>query len=267
MKYFIFLSLILGLGGCQKRTVIFERSLEVVEENQELTDGDKDKDDGRTGTDYEDLMPSDELLVTSDGGDLESEEQDFSDDIVIPENFDVPVPFGTQSPFAVWDELHNEACEEAAMIMAVRYLRGEKLDKQVMEDEILAMVKWEEDNGYGVDLTAAEAVAIFRDYFGLKARVEGEVTVRKIKRELARGNLVISPHIGWELNNPYYREASSYHFLVIRGWTKEQFITNDNGTRRGEGYKYDYETIINSMHDFNGGDVKRGERVMIVVGL
>ena len=91
------------------------------------------------------------------------------------------------------------------------------------------------------------------------------MTVEKIKRELAIGNLVITPHIGWELDNPHYREASSYHFLVIRGWDKKNFITNDNGTKRGEGFKYSYETIINSMHDFNWGDVENVEIVMIVV--
>ena len=36
------------------------------------------------------------------------------------------VPFTSQAPYAIWDELHNEACEEAALITVNHYLKGER---------------------------------------------------------------------------------------------------------------------------------------------
>jgi len=265
MRYSILLLLFFVLVGCGGEDAGISTPLDIIEHNVDVMN--KAKEDIR---DIEDTVDdkNEEVQDLLNDADLPSENTEVLgvEDIIIPEKFDLEVPFGTQSPFAVWDDLHNEACEEAAMIMAVKYLKNEKLDKQIMEDEIQAMIKWEEENGYEVDLHASEAVEIFKDYFGLNAWVEREVTVESIKKELAIGNLIVSPHIGWELDNPYYKEASSYHYLVIKGWTRDEFITNDNGTRRGEGFKYSYDTILSSMHDFNEGDVENGERVMIVVG-
>ena len=53
--------------------------------------------------------------------------------------------------------------------------------------------------------------------------------------------------------------------LVVRGYTDDKFITNDVGTRKGENYQYDYDVLMNSIHDWNDGDVDNGQRVVIVV--
>jgi hypothetical protein len=54
--------------------------------------------------------------------------------------------------------------------------------------------------------------------------------------------------------------------LVVRGWTKEgMIITNDPGTKRGEGYLYEPDVLINAVHDWSGGDVENGRKAMIVV--
>lgn len=59
--------------------------------------------------------------------------------------------------------------------------------------------------------------------------------------------------------------------LLIRGYdtTTNEFITNDPGTRKGEGYTYPMQTLVDAMHNYDTGDntiVHPEEKVMIVVG-
>jgi hypothetical protein len=71
---------------------------------------------------------------------------------------------------------------------------------------------------------------------------------------------------GKALPNPHYRNGGpAYHALIIRGYDSTQFITNDPGTQFGENYKYNFDDLMNSIHDWNDGDVKNGKIVVMVV--
>ncbi len=57
----------------------------------------------------------------------------------IPSTKILSVPFTPQAPTANWDELHNEACEEASAIMANAYFSGmtkQTLNPDYVENEI-----------------------------------------------------------------------------------------------------------------------------------
>lgn len=195
----------------------------------------------------------------------------------LPKTFDQKVLFVPQAPFANWDELHKEACEEAAMIIAAKYFQGQNLNEQIMEEEIQKLVQWEQDNGYKIDLTANETSQVLKDYFGLSATVVADVSVEAIKKYLTEGKLIIVPAAGRLLNNPYFRTPGPiYHMLVIRGYDRNEFITNDPGTKRGEGFKYKYQTLINAIHDWDHElakegmteeEMNSGKKVIIVVGI
>jgi hypothetical protein len=194
-----------------------------------------------------------------------------------PSVFDIEVSFVSQAPFALWDPLHNEACEEASMIMAAKYFKGEKLDKEIMEEEIQKLIQWEEKNGYPIDLTAKQAAEILDKYFGLKGEVSNEITAEKIKSEVASGNLIIVPLAGRLVPNPYYRQPGPlYHMLIIRGYDEDEFITNDPGTKRGEAYRYKFDDLLRAVHDWADGartyedprpepDMEKGSKVMIII--
>lgn len=193
----------------------------------------------------------------------------------IPARLELPVLFAQQAPFGNWDAAHEEACEEASMIMAEKYFTKQKLDETIMEQELQKILAWESENGYAVDLTAEETVYILKQYYGLDARISREVTVDRIKYELAQGNLIIIPAAGRDLKNPNFkRPGPIYHMLVIKGYNGTQFITNDPGTRKGNGYRYAYNVLINAIHDWNHqlaedgmteAEMRQGEKVMIVV--
>lgn len=79
----------------------------------------------------------------------------------LPLSFDLPVAFAPQAPLGDWSLPYAEACEEASMIMVAKYFKGEPLDNNIMNQEILKLVKWEDDHGYPLDLTVAQVVEIF----------------------------------------------------------------------------------------------------------
>ncbi|MDO8559517.1 MAG: C39 family peptidase [bacterium] len=163
------------------------------------------------------------------------------------------MPFAPQAPYAVWDELHNEACEEASMLMADAFFSGASLNAHLMEQGILNLAKWEAVNGYGVDVTAAETALILRDYFQLSAAVESDPTAESIRGHLSAGRLVLLPLAGRDLGNPYFRQPGPlYHMLVVRGHDPErrEFVTNDPGTKRGEQYRYAETTLLSAVHDW-----------------
>ncbi|MDD5043375.1 MAG: C39 family peptidase [Patescibacteria group bacterium] len=189
--------------------------------------------------------------------------------IQIKTTLDIPVPFAPQAPFADWGMPYQEACEEASIIMAAKYFKDEPLDKNIMNDEILKLVEWEKNYfGFWEDSTAENVVEILDKYYNVKARTSKEVSADKIKEELNKGNLIIVPTAGRLLDNPYFSgEGPAYHMLVIRGYDRNEFITNDPGTKRGEGFKYKYDNLLNAVHDWNGTkeNIYTGQKIMVVV--
>ena len=188
------------------------------------------------------------------------------------------VPFTPQAPYAVWDDLLNEACEEASMIMVDAYFKGKSLNAHLMEQGILSLVKWQTERGYTVDVTAAETVKILRDHFQLPARLLTSPTAAVIRSELDAGRLVIVPAAGRRLGNPYYRRPGPlYHMLVIRGYDprRGECITNDPGTKRGDGYRYREDVLLAANHDWpkpgktkddvTDAEMEAGAKVVIVV--
>ncbi|MBU2613514.1 C39 family peptidase [Patescibacteria group bacterium] len=189
---------------------------------------------------------------------------------IVPVEANLDVPFTTQAPYANWDMPYQEACEEASAIMVDAFYRGEsgEMDALTADTAIQKMVAFQKATlGFYEDTTAEQTATVIKDYFGY-----GDVVVRPfsssddLKRIIALGYPVIVPMAGKLLNNPNFRDGGPiYHMLVIRGYASNYFITNDPGTRKGEGYTYGAATILNAAHDWNGGDVANGQRVMIVV--
>lgn len=169
------------------------------------------------------------------------------------EQVNIPVLFASQAPMANWDLPYQEACEESALILAAKYFAKENLTPEIMDQEIQKLVEWEKQQfGLYSDTTLSEVKIMADEYFGLQSEITQNITIENIKNQLDQGYLILMPMAGRELGNPYYTQPGPiYHFLLIRGYTEKQFITNDVGTRRGEGFKYDYSVIINANHDLS----------------
>lgn len=179
------------------------------------------------------------------------------------------VPFTSQAPHANWDALHEEACEEASVLMVVRYFQGTTIASP--DDAEAAIQKLVADNealGFPVDDTAAEIIQLLaHEDPSLTSTLLRNPTVQDLKRVLSEGKLVIVPAAGRLLGNPYFSGAGPvYHMLVLRGYTETGYvITNDPGTKRGRQYAYSWDVLLDAIHDWNGGDVENGEKVVVVV--
>lgn len=189
----------------------------------------------------------------------------------LPAEVNLEIPFTVQAPHQNWDVPYQQFCEEAAMLMAASYVKSETISSPNEADaKLLAVKDFEEKNlGFYEDTNAEETATVIREYYGLtKVEVVSDPTVQNIKNALAEGRAVIVPSAGRQVGNPYYRQPGPlYHMLVVKGYTKNgDFITNDPGTRRGADYIYKPDTIMNAIHDWNGGNVDTGRKVMIIVG-
>lgn len=189
----------------------------------------------------------------------------------VPSSYNISnVPFTSQAPFAVWDDLHNEACEEASLVIANFYLTKNNLTADLADSDIQRMINWE-INYFGVNknLTASETMAMAYNFYGLNNLSIKEInSVSDIKKEISQNHLVIVPTAGRLLGNPNFKTPGPiYHMLVISGYTKDQFITQDVGTKNGQNYVYSQDTLFNAIHDWTGDDstISSGEKNIITL--
>lgn len=185
------------------------------------------------------------------------------------------VPFTPQAPFGDWkDERQQDGCEEASSLMAMRWVNGQSLTRSDALREILAISEYERLKYGDFHDTSAEDTAkrIFRGYFRYDGvAVKHDIKTADIIGELVKGNLVVTPVNGQKLGNPFFTQPGPYrHMLVMRGWDpkKKEFIVNDPGTKRGEGYRYQEHVIQNALMDYETGHkvpVVEGRTAMIVV--
>ncbi|MBI4359799.1 MAG: DUF192 domain-containing protein [Candidatus Jacksonbacteria bacterium] len=183
------------------------------------------------------------------------------------------VPFTPQAPFGEWsDPRQEDGCEEASIIMAIAWVNGEKLTREGAKDEILKLAEFQKErNGFFEDTSAEDTSRLMREYYKHESIVEKETSIDAIKKHLAEGRIVIAPMDGQKLKNPYYTEPGPpRHMVLIIGYDDKtgEFITNDPGTRRGAGYRYQYQRFMDSIRDYPSGKNVPGEggKTIIAVG-
>lgn len=171
------------------------------------------------------------------------------------------VPFTPQAPFGDWnDARQQDGCEEASALMAVRWARGQNLTPQEALDEIIAAAEYQKRNWNNfTDTSARDTVdRIIKGYFNYdRASVLSDVTITDIQKQLAAGNIVIAPFNGQALGNPYFTPPGpARHMAVITGYDKstDEFITNDPGTRHGEGFRYATAVLFAALREYPTGD-------------
>jgi hypothetical protein len=192
--------------------------------------------------------------------------------LALPLKIYLPIPFLCQAPYGNWNQPWQDACEEAAIIMAMRYVKGEKLSRREGEQEILDLVQFQKKNyGGHYDLNVEQIAKLVKDYYIYNnVEVRYDIQIEDIKKELAKGNIVIAPMAGRLLGNPYYTPPGpAYHNMLFKGYDDRsgEFITNDPGTKRGRNYRYKYKTAYSAIHDWTGNKktIAQGRRAMVVI--
>ena len=185
----------------------------------------------------------------------------------LPNSINLSVPFTVQAPFAVWDNLHENTCEEASLIMVEHMLNNTQISSPDQADqEMIAMVNWETANGYGQSITLEQLNQVAKDYSGISNGQVVTITSNdQIKQEIAAGHPVIVGMAGRLLPNPYYSNGGpNYHMLVVIGYDQTGFITNDPGTRQGKDFHYDYQPFYTAIHNWDPNNILNGQKAYLV---
>lgn len=179
----------------------------------------------------------------------------------LAQKINLMMSFTAQAPFGDWkDPRQQDGCEEASSLVAIKWARKQKFTKEEALVEIQSIAKYEEDKfgSYQDTSTKDTAERIIRGYFGYNNyRVEINIQLSDIIREITAGNAIIVPMNGQALGNPNYTAPGpDRHMLIIKGYDpiKKQIITNDVGTRQGENYAYDENVFYNSIRDYPTGN-------------
>ncbi len=186
------------------------------------------------------------------------------------------VPFIAQAPLAQWsDSRQQDGCEEATAIMAMAWVNGAtKLDKTNSRNLINKISDFEKkEYGEYRDVYVDDVVNnIFKGWFKYeKVKVLKKATLEQIKKELAKGNLVLVPTNGRALKNPNFKSPGpERHMVLIKAYDtkKKQFITNDPGTRNGENYRYNESLLFKAIRAYPTGYHKKivgTEKSVIIV--
>jgi hypothetical protein len=164
------------------------------------------------------------------------------------------VPFTSQAPTGQWsDERQQDGCEEASALMAMYWVQGKSLSSQEALTKILDISDYEQKTyGEHRDISLNDVNDwILKDYFKFsKASVVMNIHATDIIKEINSGNIILLPMNGQKLHNPYFTAPGpERHMILVRGYdsTTDEFITNDPGTKRGEGYRYSAETIMQAI--------------------
>jgi hypothetical protein len=223
---------------------------------------------------FEEVVKNTKIAESAE--DLENKIQEISPTTptntpTLPPTFNLAVPFTSQAPFANWDLVHEDTCEEAALYMVHEFYSGTpagKIDPATAEAELMKIVEFEKVLfGFFESTTAAQIAVLAEQMYGYeKVEVIENPSVEDLKTYVASGYPVIIPTAGRMLGNPNFTgEGPLYHALVLKGFTETTFVTNDPGTRLGADYQYSFDIVMEAMHDWNGGDVERGAKVAVVV--
>ena len=154
--------------------------------------------------------------------------------------------------------------------MVKYYLDGKELSPQIAENEIQSLKEYQmKKYGRFEDSDMKELAQIASDFYGLdNLKVVYDFSVQDVKKELAKKNPIIVPTAGRQLGNPFFTQPGPlYHNLVLVGYDGNKIITNDPGTKRGEGFEYDINVLFASIHDFPGdkNKITQGRKAMIII--
>lgn len=225
--------------------------------------------------DEETIIPPDPLLErVTESGELESVPVPAVVTELIAPKIWSGVFFTSQAPTGDWSKSEfQDGCEEAAALMVHAWRTGTTYTRDEIKEELIAMARYEKKQiGQGVDTDVADTAEMLLDgYLYISDyRLVYDFTLDELKSALAEG-LVIVPTNGRALKNPNFTlPGPLQHILVVTGYdaVKKEFITNDPGTRQGEGYRYPEQVLYDAIREYPTGKhlpITTDRKAMIVI--
>jgi len=177
------------------------------------------------------------------------------------------VQFYPQSPYWTWDKYMSDACEEASVLIGINYIKNINMTRKEFKDELLKIIDWENKTfWYFKDTNVEETNTIIKDYYNYSnTEIIKDPTIEDIKSNLSKWNIIITPLYWKGLNPNFINWGPKYHFIVIKWFEGNMFITHEVWSKYWEDYKYTQNDIMHRIHDFNKWDVINWEKKIIVI--
>ena len=179
--------------------------------------------------------------------------------VTLPAAIFLPVPFTSQAPLNNW-AARQHTCEEASLLMVERYLHGDHsgklIDPGTADAGINQITTWKP----AVDLTSQQVGEVAQKYMGFAYKLLPSDRLN-MKQQLALGRPLIFGVRTHGLGNPNYPGYHSHfeqagwsvsHYLVVVGYDAgDNFILNDPGLTRGQGYHITYDQLMHAIDDLD----------------
>ena len=159
------------------------------------------------------------------------------------------VPYTVQAPNGNW-KVHEESCEEAALLMYRDFLLADKrsdIPAAEADPALRAMKTWQVQNwGSEVDLTLDRTGQLAQAYWGYHYQVF-PATIDSIKQAVAAGHPVVVPVMTHSLQNPHYGPKTVYHEVLVKGYNAGGVIANDAGVQEGKNWFYSWNVLFGAI--------------------
>lgn len=181
------------------------------------------------------------------------------------------VPFTPQAPYGNWHQPWQDACEEASIVMVNNYYQNndiKTIDKIKAKKSISEIFKIKEGKwGKSLDEASSKVVDLINNFLPWEAKAVKDPTLEDLKNEIDNNRPIIIPAYGKAIKNPHFRNGGpEYHMLVISGYDNEknEFITQEPGTKYGLDFRYSFAIIMDAIHDHPPiGNTKEGEKIAL----
>jgi len=193
----------------------------------------------------------------------------------LPNKHLIEMVFVQQAPEKNWDQPWQDACEEASLITVDYFYKNIKsITITENRDAILKMIEFENQQGFTHDINIEQMSLVAQKYLDYQTKIIDNPSVEDIQKYLVQNIPVIVTANGKTLykeNKHFNSGGPYYHSLVILGYddNKKQFITHDVGTKSGAYFKYSYNLLMESIHDFPSSgkkeDIDNGQKRVLIL--
>lgn len=175
-----------------------------------------------------------------------------------PQSTMLNVPYTSQAPFGEWwDPRQADGCEEAALVMAMTWLRGGTIPLEEAKRDIVNLSEYERVRfGFYQDTSILSTADLLKEFYGHKNYVvQYGITAEDIKNELAGGRLVIIPLNTQQLGASLYRNGPIRHTVVAVGYDDQTDTITVHDPYFGGAYvKLSSSSINTALWDYYSGN-------------
>jgi hypothetical protein len=192
----------------------------------------------------------------------------------IPDKHLIKTAFIPQAPEKNWDQPWQDACEEASLLTLKYFYKGSVPSTAQLLSDYQQIFSYESDNGLTHDININSMSQVATNILHLNPQIIENPKLDDIKKFLAKDIPIIITANGktlYQENKNFKSGGPWYHSLVILGYDDNigKFIVHDVGTQHGAYFKYTYELLLKSIHDFpisnHKQDIDQGDRKALVL--